>query len=93
MYPLLTMNKNRLQHLLLCFVLHMPNIILLSLNYIIIDQCKLPTVFRSVLCEIQRNESNLLTFKKLPNQSMLYKAHLIGITRVAFMKARNSLVI
>ena len=35
----------------------------LNLNYIIVDQRKLLTVFRSVLCEIQRNQSNLLTFK------------------------------
>ena len=34
-----------------------------TLNYIIIDQRKLLTVFRSVVCEIQRNQSNLLTFK------------------------------
>ena len=38
---LLTMNKHLLQYLLLCFVLHMPNIIYLNLNYIIIDQRKL----------------------------------------------------
>ena len=36
---------------------------LINLNYIIIDQRKLLTVFWSVLCEIQRNQSNLLTFK------------------------------
>ena len=35
----------------------------LNLNYIIVDQRKLLTVFRSVLCEIQRNQSNLLTLK------------------------------
>ena len=34
---LLTMNKHRLQSLLLWFVLHMPNITLLNLNYTIID--------------------------------------------------------
>ena len=33
------------------------------LNYIIVDQRKLLTVFRSVLCEIQRKQSNLLTLK------------------------------
>ena len=60
---LITMNKHRSQSLLLCFVLHMPNIIQLNLNYAIIDQRKLLTVFRSVLCEIQRNQPNLLTFK------------------------------
>ena len=60
---LITINKHRLQSLLLCFVLPMPDIIELNLNYIIIDQCKLLTVFDSVLCEIQRNQSNLLTFK------------------------------
>ena len=53
--------EHRLQPLLLCFVLHMPSII--YMNYIIIDQRKLLTVFWSVLCEIQRNQSNLLTFK------------------------------
>ena len=36
---------------------------LINLNYIIIDQRKLLTVFRIVLCEVQRNQSNLLTFK------------------------------
>ena len=46
---LLTMNKNRLQSLLLRFVLHLPNIIQLNLTYIIIDQRKLLTVFWSVL--------------------------------------------
>ena len=35
----------------------------LNLNYIIVDQRKLLTVFWSVLCEIQRNQSNLLTLK------------------------------
>ena len=34
---LLTMNKHRLQSLLLWFVLHMSNITLLNLNYTIID--------------------------------------------------------
>ena len=43
------MNKHRLQFLLLRFVLHMPNIISLNLNYMLIDQCKLLTLFRSML--------------------------------------------
>ena len=93
---MLTINKHCLQSLLLCFVLHMPNIIQLNLSYIIIDQHKLLTIFRSVLCEIQRNQSNLLTFVKLANQSTLNKAHMIEITKaciVAFMKARNSSVV
>ena len=38
---LLATNKHRLQSLMLCFVLHMPNIIKLNLNYVIIDQHKL----------------------------------------------------
>ena len=45
----------------------------------------------SVLCEIQWNQSNLLTLKTSINQSSL-KAHVIEITKaciVAFMKARN----
>ena len=37
--------------------------IIYNLKYIIIDQCKQLTLFRSVLCEIQRSQSNLLTFK------------------------------
>ena len=49
--------------LLLRFMLHMRHVILLNLKYIIIDQRNLLTVFRSVQCEIQRNQSNLLTFK------------------------------
>ena len=53
-----TSNNHRLQSLLLCYVLH-----ILNLNYKIIDQRKLLKVFRSVLCEIQRNQSNLLTSK------------------------------
>ena len=44
-----------MQSLLPCFALHMPNIIQLNLNYIIIDQRN--------LYEIQRNQSDLLTFK------------------------------
>ena len=59
----LTMNKHRLQSLLLHFVLHMPNIIYLNSNFIIIDQHKPLTIFRGVLCEIQENQSNLLTLK------------------------------
>ena len=59
-----TMNKHRLWSLLLYFVLHMPNII--NLNYIIVDRRKLLTLFRSVLCEFQRNQSNLLTLKHKP---------------------------
>ena len=54
---LITMKKHRL-HLLLCFVFYMPKIIQLNLNYIIIDQCYLLTIFRRVLCEIQANQSN-----------------------------------
>ena len=60
---LLKLNKNRQQSLLLCFVLFMSNIIELNLNYIIIDQPKLLTVFRSVLGKIQRKQSYLLTLK------------------------------
>ena len=62
---LLTMNKYPLQSLLLRFVLHMPNIIYLNLNYIIIDQLKLLTIFLSVLCKIQANQSNLLIYVQL----------------------------
>ena len=46
---LLTMNKHRL--------------ILLNLNYIMIDQRELLLVLWSELDEIQRNQSNLLTSK------------------------------
>ena len=46
---LIKINKHCLQFLLLCFVLHMPNIISLNLNYMLIDQCKLLTLFRSML--------------------------------------------
>ena len=46
---LLTMNKHRL--------------ILLNLNYIMIDQRELLLVLWSELYEIQRNQSNLLTSK------------------------------
>ena len=60
---LLAMNKHRFQFLQLRFVLHMSNIIQLNLNYVIIDQRKLLTVFPSVLCEIQRNQSNLPALK------------------------------
>ena len=44
-----------------------------------------------VLCEIQRNQSNLLTFKKLANQSTLNNAHVMKMTKafIAFMTARN----
>ena len=45
----------------LCFTYAEHDLIKLKLN--IIDQRKLLTVFRSVLCEIERNQSNLLTFK------------------------------
>ena len=50
------------------------------------------------ICEIQRNQSNLVTFKNCPmNQLWLkHKAHVIEITKaciVAFIKARNSLVV
>ena len=58
---LLTMNKHGLQSLLVRFVLHMPSIIWLNLNYITIDQRKLLNCY--VLCEIQANQSNFLTFK------------------------------
>ena len=44
-----------------CFTHAEHNIIKLKLY--IIDQRKLLTVFRSVLCEIQRNQSNFLTFQ------------------------------
>ena len=59
---LLTMNKHRLQYLLF-FILHMPKMTEVNLNYIMIDQHKLLTVFRRVLCEIQRKQSSFLTFK------------------------------
>ena len=36
---------------------------LIKLNYFIIDQRKLLTIFRRVQCEIQANQSNLLTFQ------------------------------
>ena len=52
---LLTMSKHRLQSLLLCFVLHMPNIILLNLNYIITDQRKLFDVERGKKTEDVEN--------------------------------------
>ena len=44
-----------------CFTHSEHNLIKLKLH--IIDQRKLLTVFRSVLCEIQRSQSNVLTFK------------------------------
>ena len=53
---LLTMNKHRLQSLLLCFVLHMSNISYLNLNYIIIDQRKLLTDFG--VCYVKFKENN-----------------------------------
>ena len=59
---LLTMKKHRLQYLLF-FILHMPKMTEVNLNYIMIDQHKLLTVFRRVLCEIQRKQSSFLTFK------------------------------
>ena len=60
---LLTLGKHNLQFLLLHFVLHMLNIIQLNLNYLIIDQSKLSTILRTVLREIQANQSDFLTFK------------------------------
>ena len=71
------MNKNRLQSLLLRFVLHIPDKTWLNLTYKITNQRKLLTRFWGVLREIQENQSNLLTFKKLTNQSTLNKAHVI----------------
>ena len=59
---LLTMNKHRLQYLLF-FILHMPKMTEVNVNYKMIDQHKLLTVFRRVLCEIQRKQSSFLTFK------------------------------
>ena len=47
------MNKHRLQSLLLSFALHMPNIIYLNLNYIIIDQRKL-----QIVCYVKFKETN-----------------------------------
>ena len=52
MFILLTRNKHRFQFLLLRFVLHIIN-----------DERKLLTIFQGVLCEIQANQSKLLTFK------------------------------
>ena len=86
----LTTNKHRLQSLLLCFVLHMQN----RIKYKLYNNWSAQAV-NSVLYEIQRNQSNLLTFK-LANQSTLNKVHVIEITKAciaAFMKARNSLVV
>ena len=57
MSTFLMMDKHPLQ-LLMCFVLQMPSIIELNLNYIMIDQRKLLTISRSVLCEIQANQLN-----------------------------------
>ena len=60
---LLTTDKHRLQSLLLRFALHIPSIIQLNLDYIITDFRKLLKIFWSVICQIQANQSNLLTFK------------------------------
>ena len=62
MSKLLTLNNYRLHSSLLCFVLHMPNIIWLNLNH----KRMLLTLFGRVLCQIQANESNLRTFKNYP---------------------------
>ena len=46
------------------------------------------SILECAMCEIQRNQSNLLTLK------IMNKGHVIEITNayiVAFMKARNSL--
>ena len=59
----LTMNKYRLQSLLLCFVLHMQNIIELKLY--ITDQRKLLVVFQSVLCEIKKKDSQIYSRLKI----------------------------
>ena len=83
-----TMNKNRS-----CSLLHMLNN-LINLNYIIINQRKLLTVFSTTW-----NSSKPIKFPhrwKLANQSTLNKAHVIEITKackVAFMKARDSFVV
>ena len=52
---------------------------LIKLNYFIIDQRKLLTIFRRVQCEIQANQSNLLTFQN--QASNLNKAHVMEITK------------
>ena len=62
MSKLLILNNYRLQSLLLCFVLHMPNIIWLNLNH----KRMLLTLFGRVLCQIQASEWNLLTLKNYP---------------------------
>ena len=85
---LLTMNKHRLQSF--CFTHAEHNLIKRKLYNNSSAQ-----VVNSLLCEIQRNQSNVLTLKKLANQSTLNKAHVIEITKaciLAFLKARNSLV-
>ena len=50
-----------------------------------------------MLCEVQRNEPNLLTFKNDPiNQRWITKAQLMELTMayiVAFMKVSNSLAV
>ena len=70
---LLTTNKHRLQSLLqsllLRFALHIPSIIQLNLDYIIIDFRKLLKIFWSVICQIQANQSILLTFKNQPRNA------------------------
>ena len=81
--------------IMMCFVLDMPKIIQLSPHYIIIDQRKLLTIFRRALCEIQANQSNSSPLH-ISQSITLNKAHVIKITKgctVAFMKARNSLIV
>ena len=85
---LLTMNKHRL-HLLLHFVLHMPNIIKLKLY----DNWSVQAVNTSESAIWNSSKPiKFLIFKHQP----INKAHVIEITKTclaAFMKARNSLVV
>ena len=83
--PILLIKNKHCLHLPLCFGLRMSNIIELNLNYILIDQRK--------LCHVKLKQTNQIAHvKKLANQSLLNKAHVIEITKactVAFIKARN----
>ena len=86
---LLTMNKHRLQSLMLCFVLHMPNIIWLNSYYITIDQRKLLTV-----CYLKFKKTIQICSPLNISQSI--NAHVTETKKactVTFMKARNSLVV
>ena len=61
--------------LLLHFVLHMPNVIWLNLDYLIIDQRKLLKRFRCALCEIQANQSNFWIFTNWSIKERWIKQH------------------